>query len=128
MIPRFLNRLMQSVVTLLGVSLLVFVITHAIPADPVAAVAGPHTDTETAEHASARNSAWTIRCGNNTAGISGTSFAATLAGPFVTGERRRDAIWLVFPARWRCRWAAGDLADRRHTARRVDGEVPRQTD
>jgi len=47
MIRRMFYRLTQSVVTLLGVSLLVFFITHAIPADPVAAVAGPHADKET---------------------------------------------------------------------------------
>jgi peptide/nickel transport system permease protein len=44
---RILNRLLQSAITLLGVSLLVFFITHAIPADPVAVVAGPKADPET---------------------------------------------------------------------------------
>ena len=43
------SRLLQSVVTLLGVSVLVFFITHAIPADPVAAVAGPKADKATRE-------------------------------------------------------------------------------
>ena len=57
MTQRILSRLLQSVVTLFGVSLLVFFLTHTIPADPVAAVAGPKADKETREHAFARNSA-----------------------------------------------------------------------
>jgi peptide/nickel transport system permease protein len=44
---RILKRLFWSAAVVLGVSLLVFVVVKAIPADPVAAVAGPHADQET---------------------------------------------------------------------------------
>ncbi len=47
MTKRLLARLGWSVITLLGTSLIVFSITHAVPADPVAAYAGPHADKET---------------------------------------------------------------------------------
>ena len=97
MIRRILNRLAQSVVTLLGVSLLVFFITHAIPADPVAAVAGPHADKETRER---------IR---KELGLSDPLWEqygrylwhvvqGDLGKSFVTGERVTDAILTRFPS------------------------------
>ncbi len=42
-----LLRLGWSAGTLLGTSVVVFLITHAVPADPIAAYAGPHADRET---------------------------------------------------------------------------------
>jgi peptide/nickel transport system permease protein len=47
MIVRLCKRLLWAAVTLLGTSLLVFGIAHAVPADPIAAYAGPHADKET---------------------------------------------------------------------------------
>jgi peptide/nickel transport system permease protein len=47
MIRKLSLRLLTSILTLLGTSLLIFFIVHAVPADPVAAMAGPHTDAET---------------------------------------------------------------------------------
>jgi peptide/nickel transport system permease protein len=47
MILRLLKRLAWAALTLLGTSLLVFGIAHAVPADPVAAYAGQHADKET---------------------------------------------------------------------------------
>jgi peptide/nickel transport system permease protein len=47
MIVRLVRRLLRAAVTLLGTSLVVFVIAHAVPADPVGAFAGRHADEET---------------------------------------------------------------------------------
>jgi peptide/nickel transport system permease protein len=97
MIQRFLNRLMQSVVTLVGVSLLVFFITHAIPADPVAAVAGPNSNQETKDRIRKElglddplweqygRYLWNVLHGD-------------LGRSFVTGERVTDAILTRFPS------------------------------
>ncbi len=97
MIKRIFYRLTQSVVTLLGVSLLVFFITHAIPADPVAAVAGPHADKETRERIRKElglsdplweqygRYVWNVLHGD-------------LGKSFVTGERVTDAILTRFPS------------------------------
>jgi peptide/nickel transport system permease protein len=49
MIVRLLKRLLWAALTLLGTSLVVFAIAHAVPADPVTAFAGPHADQETRE-------------------------------------------------------------------------------
>ena len=91
------HRLTQSVVTLLGVSLLVFFITHAIPADPVAAVAGPRADKETRDRIRDElglndplweqygRYLWRVLQGD-------------LGKSFVTGERVTDAILTRFPS------------------------------
>jgi len=50
MIRRLARRLLWSATTLLGTSLIVFTITHVVPADPIAAYAGPQADPETREH------------------------------------------------------------------------------
>jgi peptide/nickel transport system permease protein len=47
MMVRLLKRLLWAALTLLGTSLVVFLIAHAVPADPVTAFAGPHADKET---------------------------------------------------------------------------------
>lgn len=44
---RLVKRSFEAVVALLGTSLLVFALVHAIPADPVAAYVGPHADQAT---------------------------------------------------------------------------------
>jgi peptide/nickel transport system permease protein len=46
MIARLLKRLFGAALTLLGTSLIVFLIAHAVPADPINAFAGPHADKE----------------------------------------------------------------------------------
>ncbi len=49
MMQRLFSRLGWAVVTLFGTSLIVFLMAHAVPADPVSAFAGPHADKETVE-------------------------------------------------------------------------------
>jgi peptide/nickel transport system permease protein len=49
MTRHLLKRLLGAALTLWGTSLVVFLIAHAVPADPVAAFAGPHADRETRE-------------------------------------------------------------------------------
>lgn len=49
MMQRLLQRLGWAAATLLGTSLIVFLMAHAVPADPVAAFAGPQADAETRE-------------------------------------------------------------------------------
>ena len=96
-IRRILNRLLQSVITLLGVSLLVFFITHAIPADPVAAVVGPKADVETRERIRKElhldDPLW-MQYGRYLGGV----LHGDLGKSFVTGERVTDAILIRFPS------------------------------
>jgi peptide/nickel transport system permease protein len=49
MIVRVVKRLLWAALTLLGTSLVVFLIAHAVPADPITAFVGPHADKETRE-------------------------------------------------------------------------------
>jgi peptide/nickel transport system permease protein len=49
MIARLGKRLLWAALTLLGTSLVVFALAHAVPGDVVAAYAGPQTDKETRE-------------------------------------------------------------------------------
>jgi len=49
MIVALLKRLVWAAVTLWGTSLIVFLIVQAVPADPIAAIVGPHTDKDTRE-------------------------------------------------------------------------------
>ena len=44
------KRLLGAALTLLGTSLVVFLIAHAVPGDVVAAFAGPQADAETREN------------------------------------------------------------------------------
>lgn len=46
---RILARVVWAALTLLGASLIVFFMAHAVPADPAAAFAGPHADRTTRE-------------------------------------------------------------------------------
>ncbi len=96
-IRRILNRLVQSFVTLLGVSVLVFVITHAIPADPVAAVAGPKADAETRERIRQElglNDPLWEQYGRYLWRMVQGDFGKS----FITGERVADAILSRFPS------------------------------
>jgi len=49
MIRRLAKRLVWAVTTLIGTSVIVFTIVHVVPADPIAAYAGPQADAETRE-------------------------------------------------------------------------------
>jgi peptide/nickel transport system permease protein len=49
MIRRVARRLLWAVTTLIGTSVIVFTIVHVVPADPIAAYAGPQADAETRE-------------------------------------------------------------------------------
>ena len=97
MTRRILSRLLQSVVTLLGVSVLVFFITHAIPADPVAAVAGPKADKQTRERIRKElglsDPLWE-QYGRYLWGV----VHGDLGKSYVTGERVTDAILIRFPS------------------------------
>ncbi len=97
MTRRILSRLLQSVVTLLGVSVLVFVITHVIPADPVAAVAGPKADKQTRERIRKElglsDPLWE-QYGRYLWGV----VHGDLGKSYVTGERVTDAILIRFPS------------------------------
>ncbi len=97
MTRRILSRLLQSVVTLLGVSVLVFVITHVIPADPVAAVAGPKADKQTRERIRKElglsDPLWE-QYGRYLWG----AVHGDLGKSYVTGERVSDAIMIRFPS------------------------------
>lgn len=97
MTRRLLYRLVQSVVTLLGVSLLVFFITHVIPADPVAAIAGPKADPETRERIRKQlhlDEPLLLQYGRYLGGV----LQGDLGKSFVTGERVSDAILTRFPS------------------------------
>lgn len=97
MTRRILSRLLQSVVTLLGVSVLVFVITHVIPADPVAAVAGQKADKQTRERIRKElglsDPLWE-QYGRYLWGV----VHGDLGKSYVTGERVTDAILIRFPS------------------------------
>ncbi len=97
MTRRILSRLLQSVVTLLGVSVLVFFITHVIPADPVAAVAGPKADKQTRERIRKElglsDPLWE-QYGRYLWGV----VHGDLGKSYVTGERVTDAILIRFPS------------------------------
>jgi peptide/nickel transport system permease protein len=96
-ILRILSRLLQSAVTLLGVSLLVFFITHAIPADPVAVVAGPKADKETRERIRKEmgldDPLW-----QQYGRFLWHAVQGDLGKSYVTNERVTDAILIRFPS------------------------------
>jgi peptide/nickel transport system permease protein len=97
MIRKLSLRLLSSVVTLLGTSLLIFVIVHAVPADPVSAMAGPHTDAETKERIRKEmgldDPLWVqyVR-------YLGHALRGDLGRSNVTQEPVAEAIWLRLPA------------------------------
>jgi peptide/nickel transport system permease protein len=92
----FVARLGWAVVTLLGTSLLVFAMAHALPADPVAAMVGPRADAETRERIARelglRDPFWTqyLR-------YVGHAARGDLGRSAVTGERVADALRTRFP-------------------------------
>src|SRR5258707_7488291 len=97
MMRRLLYRLAQSIVTLLGVSLLVFFITHITPADPVAAIAGPKADPETRERIRKElhlDEPLLLQYGRYLGGV----LQGDLGKSFQTGDRVSDAILTRFPS------------------------------
>ncbi len=97
MTRRILSRLLQSVVTLLGVSVLVFFITHTIPADPVATVAGPKADKGTRERIRKElhlDDPVIVQYVRYLGGV----LHGDLGKSFMTGERVTDAILIRFPS------------------------------
>jgi peptide/nickel transport system permease protein len=97
MIRRVLKRLLQSVVTLIGVSVLVFFITHAIPADPVAVVAGPKADPETRERIR-KELGLSDPLWQQYGRFLWRAVQGDLGKSFVTNERVADAILVRFPS------------------------------
>lgn len=92
-----LRRLIWSVVTLLGTSLIIFSLVHIIPADPVAAYVGPHADPETRarvrKELSLDDPLW-----QQYGRYVGHALRGDLGRSIVTGERVTDAIVTRFPA------------------------------
>jgi peptide/nickel transport system permease protein len=96
MIRNLLLRLLWAVVTLLGTSLLVFVIVHVIPADPLAVIAGPHADAETRERIRAE-----LHLGDPLLEQYGRYLAGVVSGDlgrsYLTQERVSEAILTRLP-------------------------------
>ncbi len=92
-----LRRLMWSVVTLLGTSVVIFSLVHVIPADPVAAYVGPHADPETRERVRKElgldDPLW-----QQYGRYVGHALRGDLGRSIVTGEQVTDAIVTRFPA------------------------------
>jgi len=90
-------RLGWALVTLLGTSIIVFAIVHAVPADPVAAYAGPHADKETIDHIRTElgldDPVW-----QQYLRFLGRAVRGDLGRSFVTQEPVTDAILRRFPA------------------------------
>jgi peptide/nickel transport system permease protein len=104
---KLLARLAWAAVTLLGTSLLVFAIVHAIPADPVAAVAGPHADAPTRDRIRHElgldDPLWW-----QYARFLGNAVRGDLGKSYVTQERVADAIAARLPVT--AALAAGSVA------------------
>jgi peptide/nickel transport system permease protein len=97
MIAALLKRLVWAAVTLWGTSLIVFLIAHAVPADPAVAIVGPHSDKDTRERIRHQMhldeplaTQYVYYIGNALRGDLGTSNA--------TREPVATAIWTRFPA------------------------------
>lgn len=96
MIKRLFSRLGWAVVTLLGTSLIVFLMAHAVPADPAAAFAGPHADKATTERIRKElgldQPLW-----KQYALYIGRAARGDLGRSYVTQERITEAILTRFP-------------------------------
>lgn len=93
---RLLARLAWAVVTLLGTSLIVFVMAHAVPADPAAAFAGPHADKATTERIR-RELGLDQPLWKQYARYVSKAARGDLGRSYVTQERITDAILTRFP-------------------------------
>jgi peptide/nickel transport system permease protein len=97
MILRLGKRLLGAALTLLGTSLVVFLIAHAVPADPVAAFVGPHADKETRDrirHEMHLDDPLVTQYGR----FLGNALRGDLGRSNVTQEPVFDAILARFPA------------------------------
>lgn len=96
MMQRLMKRLGWALATLIGTSLIVFLMAHAIPADPVAAFAGPQADAETRERIRKElgldDPVW-----QQYFRYVGKAARGDLGRSYVTQERITDAIMTRFP-------------------------------
>jgi peptide/nickel transport system permease protein len=97
MIVRLGKRLLWAALTLLGTSLVVFLIAHTVPADPVAAIVGPHADKETRD-AIRREMHLDDPLAIQYVRYVGHALCGDLGRSNVTKEPVLDAIWTRFPA------------------------------
>jgi peptide/nickel transport system permease protein len=93
---RLFSRLTGAAITLTGTSLVVFAITHAIPADPAAALAGPHADQETRERIR-RELGLDDPLWQQYVRYLGKALHGDLGRSFVTEESVSEALWTRFP-------------------------------
>lgn len=93
---RLLTRLLWAVITLLGTSLIVFAMAHAVPADPAAAFAGPHADRATTERIR-RELGLDQPVAVQYVRYVGKALRGDLGRSYVTQERISDAILTRFP-------------------------------
>jgi peptide/nickel transport system permease protein len=96
MIQRLARRLLWAITTLLGTSIIVFAITHLVPADPIAAYAGPQADAETREHIR-RELGLDAPLWVQYFRFLGRAAQGDLGRSYVTQQRVVDAIRLRFP-------------------------------
>ncbi len=95
---RLLMRLLWAALTLLGTSLIVFTMAHAVPADPTAAFAGPHADKETRERIRKElglDDPFWVQYGRYV----GRALQGNLGRSFVAHEKSSEAILVRFPSR-----------------------------
>lgn len=94
---RALRRLLWAAGTLLGLALLVFALTRSVPADPVAAIAGPRADAET--HKRIREELGLDRpLWRQFAAYLGRAVRGDLGRSYITGEDVTAAILLRLPS------------------------------
>ena len=93
---RLAARLGWGVLTLVGTSLIVFVMAHAVPADPAAAFAGPHADRATTERIR-RELGLDQPLWKQYGMYVGKAARGDLGRSYVTQERITDAILTRFP-------------------------------
>ena len=96
MSKRLLTRIGWGVVTLIGTSMIVFVIVHAIPADPAVAYAGPQADAETLENIR-REMGLDDPLWQQYLRFAGNALTGDLGRSIVTRQPVADAILIRFP-------------------------------
>jgi peptide/nickel transport system permease protein len=104
---RLLARLLWAVVTLLGTSVVVFLLAHAVPADPVSAHAGPKADQATRERIR-RERGLDRPLGEQYVRYLGNVLRGDLGRSHTTEEPVAEALWTRLPATLAL--AAGGLA------------------
>lgn len=130
LIPRLLARLGWAVATLIGTSLIVFTLAHAVPADPVAAFGGPHADRATRERI--RKELGLDRpLPEQYLRYMGKAIRGDLGRSYITEEPITEAILARFPATFAVAmgglavWLVVGIPLGMLTARRRDGPLDR---